>query len=186
MFYVLLSEYDGSGSKQWQQCWLLLLATLAVVTMVTMLTILATRWLRRFASSLSLMGRITLRCWASWLTWRWSTMVIRLWSDGDQMVIRWSEKPGELVTWLYCIPRYWDYSTAEVNLVLCNTFFSFVIVEFWKLIKLCFYIVWTRWCLLEWFGKLIKNVVLKNSKVLICWILAKKTVRCLRLFSQFK
>ena len=44
------------------------------------------------------------------------------------------------LNWVYCIPRYRDYSTAKIDCGFCNTIFSFLVFECWKAIKLCSYI----------------------------------------------
>ena len=36
---------------------------------------------------------------------------------------------NEDINYIYCIPRYQDYSTAKIDLCFCNTFFSFFIFE---------------------------------------------------------
>ena len=87
---------------------------------------------------------------------------------------------------LDCIPRYQDYSTAKIDLCYCNTFFSFIIFECWKSIKLCSYIVWTWWFLLEWFRSCIKKMYWKTVKLSYMLNFGQKSVWCLRLLSQFK
>ena len=71
--------------------------------------------------------------------------------------------------YLYCIPRYRDYSTAEKGLGFCNKFVLFLIFELIndQIVRLyCLDMVMS----FEVIRKLHKIVVLKNSKDLICTV----------------